>query len=78
MNPNTKAILFSLLVFLGIFLITLFFLRGVFDLTEGPIAGVISAVIAAIFLPRRTIVKKQSKNKVQLTWFFSKKVIYIK
>lgn len=63
MNSNTKAILFSLLIFLVIFLITLFFLRGVFDLTDSPIAGIIAAVTAAIFSPRRTIIKNNQKKR---------------
>jgi len=78
MNSNSKAILFSFLIFLVIFLITLFFLKGVFNITDGPITGAIVVIIAAIFSPRRIIVKKQSENEVQLTWFFSNKVIHIK
>ncbi len=78
MKSNSKTILFSFLIFLVIFLITLFFLKGVFNLTDGPIAGAIAVIIAAIFSPRRIIVKKQSENEVQLTWFFSNKVIHIK
>ncbi|MDA8874150.1 hypothetical protein N9H78_00570 [Winogradskyella sp.] len=64
MNSNSKAILFSFLIFLVIFLITLFFLKGVFNLTDGLITGAIAVIIAAIFSPRRIIVKKKSENEV--------------
>ena len=78
MNSNIKAIFFSLLFFILIFIITFFFLRSVFDLTDGPITGVISAVNTAIFSLRRTIIKKQSGEEVQLIWLFTKKAIRIK
>ncbi|MBT8245415.1 MAG: hypothetical protein HKP48_05520 [Winogradskyella sp.] len=78
MNSNTKTILISILIFLVIFLIVFFGVRGVFNLTEGPISGIISAVAAAILSPRRKIIEKQSRKEVQLTWFFSKKIIRFK
>ena len=78
MNSSTKAILISLLIFLGVFLIVLITLRGVFGLIEGPIAGMISAVLAAIFSPRRSIINKQTGKEVQLKWFFSNRIYIIK
>ncbi|GGI56249.1 hypothetical protein [Winogradskyella haliclonae] len=78
MNPSTKAILISLLIFLGIFILVLLFFKGILGLTEGPVAGMISAVIAALFSPRRTIINKQSGKEVQLKWFFSDRIYIIK
>ncbi|SHG82182.1 hypothetical protein [Winogradskyella jejuensis] len=75
MNSNTKAILASLLIFLVIFLILFFFLKTVLLNGNSPLPGVISAVVAAIFSPRRKIIEKQSGKEVQLIWFFSDKVI---
>jgi len=78
MNSNTKFTLISLLLFISIFLITFFIVREVFGLTTGSLVGSISAVVAVILAPRQTIVNKQSGREVQLTWFFSKKVIRLK
>ncbi|WP_299115663.1 hypothetical protein [uncultured Winogradskyella sp.] len=78
MNSSTKAIIISLLVFLGIFLVVLLFFKVVLGLSDGPIAGMISAVIAALFSPRRTVISKQSGKEVQLKWFFSERIYIIK
>jgi len=78
MNASTKAIFISLLIFLGLFLIVQIIFRSVFGLTDGPIAGMISAAIAAIFSPRRTVINKQSGKEAQLKWFFSNRIYVIK
>lgn len=78
MNSSTKAIIISLLVFLGIFLVVLLFFKVVLGLSDGPIAGMFSAVIAALFSPRRTVINKQSGKEVQLKWFFSDRIYIIK
>ena len=78
MSPNTKAILISLLIFLGIFSVVLLIFRVVLGLNEGPVAGMISAVIAALFSPKRTVINKQSGKEVQLKWFFSDRIYIIK
>jgi len=77
MNPNTKAILISIILFVLIFLIIFFSVRWIFNNTEGPLPGFIAAAIAAIFAPRRQIIYKQSGKEVQLTWFFSKKIFHL-
>ena len=78
MNSSTKAIIISLLVFLGIFLVVLLFFKVVLGLSDGTIDGMFSAVIAALFSPRRTVINKQSGKEVQLKWFFSDRIYIIK
>ena len=78
MNSNTKAILISILLFVIFFVVTFFTFKIVFNFSEGPFLGMISAVIAAIFSPKRKIITMQSGTEVQLVWFFCKKVLRIK
>lgn len=78
MNANSKAILFSILIFFGTFLAISFLLRLVFNDSSNIISTGVTAFLAVILSPRRKIINKQSGNEVQLKWIFSKTVITIK
>lgn len=78
MNSNTKAIVLSsvffALIFLGIHtLLTLYF-----NIHNTVAVGVVSAVCASVFSPRRVVLNKQSGKDVYLKWLLSKKVIRFK
>lgn len=75
MNPNLKAILVSLVIFVLIFLGIRTLLTIYFNIENATILTLISVVGASILSPRRIIVKKQTGKEVLLKWVFSKKII---
>ncbi len=77
MNANTKAILLSIVCFFFLFLGTHTLLKIYFNINNTIVLGVVSAIVASIFSPRRIIVKKQTGKQVILKWLFTKKVIVI-
>ncbi|WP_299130071.1 hypothetical protein [uncultured Winogradskyella sp.] len=78
MKSTTKATILSFIIFAIIFLSFRVLLSTFFDFQNRLIPSVVSAVVASVLSPRRTIIKKQSGKEVQLKWVFSKKIISIK
>ena len=78
MKANTKVIVLSFVIFAIIFIIVRTLIVTFFDFENRIFPGVISAVVASVLSPRRTIIQKQSGEEIQLKWLFSKKVIVIK
>jgi hypothetical protein len=78
MEAKTKATLYAYGLFFVIFFIIWVIVYNIFSNLATPFIGGIAAAITVLLAPQKQIIKKQSCDKVQLKWLFSKKVIIIK
>lgn len=74
MNTNTKIKILWSLCFLVIYLSTYLLLHNVFVTIESPYKGMISAGLAGLLAPMVTEYETQTGSKIQIKWFFIKKI----
>lgn len=78
MSANTKAILISFIIFFAIFIACRLVIGYFLSIENAGVLGAISAVVAIVLSPRRSVIVTQSDKQIYLKWVFSKKMYRIK
>ncbi|MDG3583388.1 MULTISPECIES: hypothetical protein [Galbibacter] len=71
MKPKTKALLYNLIGFVGIFLILRFTLLYLFPVNH-IVLVLIAAVVASVLAPKFAVVNENGKEQIKMKWIFLK------
>ncbi|MCM5664287.1 hypothetical protein [Galbibacter mesophilus] len=72
MSPKTKAFLYNLLGFVGIFLLLRFALLYLFPTLSHLLLVLIAAFASSVLAPKFAVVKEGSKEQIKMKWIFFK------